>query len=343
MRDGIPDSDRSRLESYFSNDPYIIQTIHNMSYMGIRLSSSLFQMMQEKSEPTYHRGFKGKGPAYLFENDRYIPILKDILENFMKTPSLDNVFHLIPPVESPFSSIPRSPGITNKAISGAVDSIPCSFSDSASSLMSKNKASWASKRNRAPENAGAGDLSKPEGDDIKTYGSRIIVFILGGVSCAELRAAHELMVDTGREIIIGSTNLVVPSLFINEIENLNLALDSSDLFGIKSEAAFLQKRSDPSFTAKHSPKAEQPRKSKDLPPRSATSLKYKSPLNSAATNAGDEPAPVQKRSSPAVKSPLNVPVRSESRLEQKTGGGPDKSPVDLQKKEEKKKKLWKFL
>ncbi|KAF9963764.1 vacuolar sorting protein VPS33/slp1 [Mortierella alpina] len=45
-------------------------------------------------------------------------------------------------------------------------------------------------------------------------GSRLFVFIAGGVTHSEIRAMHELCHEMGRDIVIGSTHIITPRMFV---------------------------------------------------------------------------------------------------------------------------------
>ncbi len=55
-------------------------------------------------------------------------------------------------------------------------------------------------------------------------GPRIIVFVLGGITFSEIRVAYELMIQTKREIILGSTSLLTPPNFIASLSSLVWAI-----------------------------------------------------------------------------------------------------------------------
>jgi syntaxin-binding protein 1 len=48
-------------------------------------------------------------------------------------------------------------------------------------------------------------------------GSRIIVFVLGGLTHSELRSAYELTQAAQREVIIGSSAMLTPKSFIDAL------------------------------------------------------------------------------------------------------------------------------
>ncbi|KAG0019818.1 vacuolar sorting protein VPS33/slp1 [Entomortierella chlamydospora] len=51
-------------------------------------------------------------------------------------------------------------------------------------------------------------------------GSRLIVFIAGGVTYSEIRAMYELCQSMGRDIVIGSTHIITPRQFIQSLRYL---------------------------------------------------------------------------------------------------------------------------
>ncbi|KAG0265986.1 vacuolar sorting protein VPS33/slp1 [Mortierella polycephala] len=51
-------------------------------------------------------------------------------------------------------------------------------------------------------------------------GSRLLVFIAGGVTYSEIRAMHELCHELGRDIIIGSTHIITPEPFMHSLRHL---------------------------------------------------------------------------------------------------------------------------
>lgn len=61
---------------------------------------------------------------------------------------------------------------------------------------------------------------------------RIIVFIVGGATYSESRSCYEVSKKWNRDVILGSTELITPQLFISELararesrQNLNLSMD----------------------------------------------------------------------------------------------------------------------
>ncbi|KAJ3324615.1 Cytoplasmic GTPase/eEF2-like protein (ribosomal biogenesis) [Boothiomyces sp. JEL0866] len=64
---------------------------------------------------------------------------------------------------------------------------------------------------------------KPENPDVEEYvdllknGRRVIVFVLGGMAISEVQTIHNAISMYSRDILIGSTNLITPNMFANDI------------------------------------------------------------------------------------------------------------------------------
>jgi len=54
-------------------------------------------------------------------------------------------------------------------------------------------------------------------------GGRVIVFIAGGLSYSEIRVAHEAGAASRKEVIIGSTNIITPAFFVEQVATMNAA------------------------------------------------------------------------------------------------------------------------
>eukprot|EP01127_Copromyxa_protea_P006569 TRINITY_DN1651_c0_g1_i1.p1 TRINITY_DN1651_c0_g1~~TRINITY_DN1651_c0_g1_i1.p1 ORF type:complete len:594 (-),score=84.02 TRINITY_DN1651_c0_g1_i1:62-1843(-) len=66
---------------------------------------------------------------------------------------------------------------------------------------------------------------KPE-QDAPENRSRITIFIVGGVSLNEIRAIHTLAKKTGRDILIGSTHIIEPNSFLEEVACLSMSIQN---------------------------------------------------------------------------------------------------------------------
>jgi len=74
------------------------------------------------------------------------------------------------------------------------------------SLKSKTGPTWADK---------SGKADKPE-----YTGPRVIIFVIGGMTHSEMRGAYELTAQFSREVLIGSTHVLTPSMFLDNLKKL---------------------------------------------------------------------------------------------------------------------------
>lgn len=51
-------------------------------------------------------------------------------------------------------------------------------------------------------------------------GPRILVFIVGGATFSEMRTGYEMTAKLNREVIIMSTHILTPNLFIEQLRSL---------------------------------------------------------------------------------------------------------------------------
>ncbi|KAJ2033824.1 syntaxin binding protein 1 [Coemansia sp. S3946] len=58
--------------------------------------------------------------------------------------------------------------------------------------------------------------------------ARVILFVIGGVTYSEVRAAEEISAKYNREVIIGSTHMVEPSTYLKEVSSLAFELIGDD-------------------------------------------------------------------------------------------------------------------
>lgn len=52
-------------------------------------------------------------------------------------------------------------------------------------------------------------------------GPRIVLFVIGGISWSEIRACHRVSKELGREIVIGSTRILIPSTTMDMLAELH--------------------------------------------------------------------------------------------------------------------------
>jgi len=104
---------------------------------------------------------------------------------------------------------------------------PVAAAGGASAAASAGKSmrtNWASKKPKAGAAAAPKPADKAAGAgaaDEATGGRRLVVFVLGGVTRSEVRCVHELAALTGRDVLLGSTNLLTPDSFLDQLRELH--------------------------------------------------------------------------------------------------------------------------
>lgn len=78
-QNGISDSDRQKLLDHAKLSLEESQAVHNLSMLGVRLSASLMGRKGD-SKGQYAYGLRDKGKEHKFENSRYTPVLKYMME-----------------------------------------------------------------------------------------------------------------------------------------------------------------------------------------------------------------------------------------------------------------------
>ncbi|VFQ73886.1 unnamed protein product [Cuscuta campestris] len=88
------------------------------------------------------------------------------------------------------------------------------------SMRSRRTPNWA--RSRTSDDGYSSDSSVRNGSvDSKKMGRRIFIFIVGGATRSELRVCHKLTAKFKREIVLGSTSLDDPPLYITKLKLLS--------------------------------------------------------------------------------------------------------------------------
>jgi Sec1 family len=131
--------------------------------------------------------------------------------------SLESYPSLLPMPVSSTSQAGRSSttGVRNSAVTSARKST----SGAASSVRKSVGASSKWNANSSSLSASSTGSTRSGGPTVFT-GARNLVFMVGGISYAEIRVAREVMEQTSREIIIGSTSFLSANVFLEDFSKL---------------------------------------------------------------------------------------------------------------------------
>ncbi|KAG8070609.1 hypothetical protein GUJ93_ZPchr0006g42562 [Zizania palustris] len=141
---------------------------------------------------------------------RFYPVLEDLIEKLSKGELPKDEYHCMNDPSPSFHRIP-----TNSSVRTSPAHQP------AHSMRSRRTGgTWA--RPRGSDDGYSSDsVLKHSSSDFKKLGQRIFVFVIGGATRSELRAAHTLTSKLKREVILGSSSLDDPPQFITKLKMMS--------------------------------------------------------------------------------------------------------------------------
>lgn len=192
-RGGIKDSDLQLMEKHASIPEDKRRIARNLKWLGLEAIGSGGDKARQR--------MKRKDDSEVYKSARWVPILKDIMEEAVNNTLSEKEFQFIDKKEM------KALQDQNALASGAASA-------------RSTKPGWANRnRDKAAETKKKGGFWKA--DKVGTSGSRVIVFVIGSMSYSEMRCAYEVTQSTKREIIIGSNCALSPNKFLNEVETLS--------------------------------------------------------------------------------------------------------------------------
>lgn len=194
-KEGLPDAEREKFMEHASIPPAYRKAIENLRLLGVPVSSN-----DNKGPKKYKRRDRSEEGTF-YALSRWIPVIKDILEDALEDRIDKNMFASV-----------RDDPQDSSGDAGAAASVRTT------------KSGWAKTNKDKKEGKEASSSSSRKNTEPKT-GPRLLMFVVGGVTYSELRSAYELNEKSKREIIIGSTHVITPKDFINQLLTLDQALD----------------------------------------------------------------------------------------------------------------------
>jgi len=168
-----------------------LDAIENMTCIGVTLENGYAgrKERERKLKKKKKKAHESDEEHVPYQVSRYVPILRDYLEDLCSG-------------DMSTSDVPFC-GDEPKGGGASKDSAP-----KAKSLKTTSR-----KKQKKGKEKGEGSAEQ--------RGSRIIVFIVGGMTWSEVRTAYEMTKLEGREIVIGATNMLTPSKLIEEVASFN--------------------------------------------------------------------------------------------------------------------------
>lgn len=152
-----------------------------------------------------------------FAATRYVPVIKSILTDLCNDElSIESYPSVMPMPTSSSSQAGRSSGARSSAVSSARKSTTGAAASVRKAAGASSK--WAA--NSSSLGSSAGSNTSRTGGPLALTGGRNIVFMVGGLCYPELRVAREVMEQSSREIILGSTSFLSASEFIDDLGKL---------------------------------------------------------------------------------------------------------------------------
>ncbi|KAM0844115.1 hypothetical protein ACQ4PT_057266 [Festuca glaucescens] len=139
---------------------------------------------------------------------RFYPVLEELIEKLSKGELPKDEYNCMNDPSPSFHGLPSTTSTSART--------------SPAHLMRSRRSggSWA--RPRGSDDGYSSDsVLKHASSDFKKLGQRIFVFVIGGATRSELRAAHKLTSKLKREVILGSSSLDDPPQFITKLKMMS--------------------------------------------------------------------------------------------------------------------------
>ncbi|KAI9319965.1 Sec1-like protein [Dichotomocladium elegans] len=192
-RDKVDKEDLTLLLSHARLDKEHKDAIENLSLLGVQHGKSAGKQGEKSSR--WHKKHKREStPAQQdvpFDLSRYVPIVKRVAEAHIKETIDQSLFPLI--------RIARPEDLRRDPTQAPKENYQ----------LRVYKTQWHKKT------TGKNAQPKP------ASGPPVIIFIAGGVTYSEMRSAYELSQAYDRDVYIGSTHIITPNRFVEDLARLN--------------------------------------------------------------------------------------------------------------------------
>ena len=215
-QEGISDVDRRKLLEYAKLNPEECQGITNLSLLGLRLiplDAKEKKAAQLLKGPYTYKGKKNRSNE-AYDLSRYVPLLKTVIEDCIAEALGAQYFPFT--IEPASENTSRSSNAASKPTTGLLTAT----GDNPYSLRTL-RATWTAPKSKKKEDKPGSDAESSLLGEYRKNGARVIVFVIGGISYSEMRSVYEIMKDSHREVVIGSTHIFNPTLFVDSLKDLS--------------------------------------------------------------------------------------------------------------------------
>jgi len=259
FRDGVPDEDRRRLYQHARLALHEMDAVNNMVFLGANVAKDSGKRRKAL--------FKQPLDENAYDISRFQPLVKLMLQDAVSSKLDQAVFPYMG--DNPATSAPNGGG-----------AIP---SGSAPTSLRSAKPSWQRPRSKA----------------VPANRERLMVFVAGGMTYAEVRAAYEISEAHSKDVIIGSTHICTPKKYISDLASLDRGGSSQ---GVGA----------PVLDSKTSSRPSKPKQTEPRDRLKTTDTRYAQENDHSGSQA--PPAPSSKRHNPPASLPTQRPPLSASNL-----------------------------
>lgn len=180
-RGGVIMEDVNKLLTHASLPPQDGEILANLELLGGKTSHVLKEQRQT-NPPLFPRDVKGNQPNEEYALSRFEPVLKSMLDALTKGTLDQTIFPYVKPPMDPNEDLLAAQGGSLRA----------------------GRPNWAAAGRRPPENR-----------------QRIIVFMAGGATYSESRVCYEISRDKGRDVVLATSHMLTPQLFVRQAGDLS--------------------------------------------------------------------------------------------------------------------------
>ncbi|KAK8945913.1 SNARE-interacting protein KEULE [Platanthera guangdongensis] len=190
-----------------------MSTVSNLKYLGgldtKKASGVNFSLKFDTQKRNHAARKEREDEEEAWQLSRFYPMLEELVEKLNKGE--------LQKKEYPYMN---EPALMKHAAEYTSASAQKSPDHAPHSIRSRRTPTWA--KQRVSDDGNSSDsVLRHASSDCKRMGQRIFVFMIGGATRSELRSAHKLTAKIRREVIIGSSSLEDPPLFIKKLKLLS--------------------------------------------------------------------------------------------------------------------------